>query len=233
MLFLKSLIFGLALFTAVAGNFRITYVLFFGMVAALLYSRPLFSGYNTRYAFLILLVASVLGMEIVAGSIFLLPALFIFSLIFYILLGIKDYLFIKRSRLYFVSALLLFYSIFIIFFLASKSELFFLKYLLVALSSFLLFKEWLSIIGSFHFPPKESIAALVSAFLTSQLLWVVALLPIGFISASNFLLIFVFTLASLLFHYFSGSLSGKAALQHILFFLFLSALIFGSSSWSF
>ena len=232
MLFLKSLIFGLALFTVVEGDVRVIPILFFGMVAALLYSRPLFSQYNTRYAFLILLVAAILGMEIVAGSIFLFPTLLLFSSIFYILLGIKDYLFIKRSRLYFISILLIFYIIFIIFFLANKSELFFLKYFSVILSTFFLIREWLSIIASFHFPSKETIAALVSAFLVGQLLWVVALLPIGFISASNFTLLFVFTLVNLLFHYFSGKISGKLVAQHLLFFLILSAVIFGTSSWS-
>ena len=173
-----------------------------------------------------------LGLKIVSGSLLFWPILLIFSAVFYLLLGIKDYFFVKRARLYFVSTLAIFYSIFNIFFLADKSELFFLKFGLVILAAFILFKEWLAIIPSFHFPEREFIAASVAAFLVAQLLWAVALLPIGFISSANLMLLFVFSAADLLLKHFTGTISKKFIIQHLAFFLVLSALIFWTSNWT-
>ena len=208
-------------------------ILFFTAVAFFLYGRPLFEyRYDTWYAFLTMIAVSVMGMRIVSGSLLILPTLLVFSAIFYFISGIKDYLFVKRARLYFISILILFYSIFIIFFLADKSEFFFLKYVALVFASFLLLREWLAIIPSFHFPKRELISAAAASFIITQLVWVVALLPIGFINASNFMLLLVFILSDLLFKHFMGSLSKEVLIQHLTFFLVLSAIIFWTSQWS-
>ncbi|MBI4992178.1 MAG: hypothetical protein HZB99_03100 [Candidatus Harrisonbacteria bacterium] len=231
-LYLKTLVVGFLLWSVSWRDFQTIPILFFAVIAAIFYIRPFFDGYYTWGAFLIFLIVSILGLKIVFGSILFWPVLFLFLAVFYLLLGIKDYFFVKRARLYFVSILILFYSVFIIFFLAGKSEFFFLKFGLVILASFILFKEWLAIIPSFHFPQREFIAASVAAFLVAQLLWVVALLPIGFISSANLMLLFIFSLADFLLKHFTGAISRKFIFQHSVFFLALSALIFWTSEWT-
>jgi len=198
-----------------------------------LYARPLFEGYYAWRAFLILLVVSLLGMMEVGGSWIALPTLLVFSTIFYILTGIKNYIFVKRARLYFVVMLLLAYSSFIIFFLGDKSSLFPLKYGSLAIAAFLLFREWLAIIPSFHFPKRERIAALVAALALAQLTWVIALFPIGFISSANLMILFTFVIAEFLLKHFTGGVTREFILQHFILFVSLSALILWTSNWSF
>ena len=171
-------------------------------------------------------------MRILENSILFWPGILLFSFIFYLLAGIKNYFFIKRSRLYYLAAILIFYSMFIEFFLADKSEWFLLKYSAAIAATFLLFREWLKIISVFSFPKRELLAATVAAFLIAQLLWVVALLPIGFISSANLMLLFTFVLADFLLKHFTGGISKEFIIQHLVFFAALAALIFWTSSWS-
>lgn len=171
-------------------------------------------------------------MKILADSPFFWSGILLYSYIFYLLIGIKNYLFVKRSRFYYVSAILLFYSIFIEFFLADKSNWFFLKYGAVIAAAFLLFREWLALISAFSFPKRELLAAAVAAFLVAQLLWAVALLPIGFISSANLMLLAVFAIADFLLKHFTGGISKEFIIQHLIFFLALAALIFWTSNWT-
>src|SRR3989344_6159625 len=153
-LFLKSIIFGSLLAWTAAWDFSLPSLFLFILGSVAIYARPLFQNYSTGCAFLVLLPAAILGMRILEGSTLFWPGIFIFSFIFHLLAGVKNYFFIKRSRLYYLAALLLFYSIFIEFFLADKSELFWLKYGAAVFASFLLFLEWLKIISTFSFPQR-------------------------------------------------------------------------------
>ena len=230
-LFLKAAIFAAGLFLIAQSGFGVAAIVVFILVSVALYSRPLFENYSTFYAFLVLLPAAILGMRILERSILFWPGILLFSFIFYLLVGIKNLLFIKRSRLYYVAALLLFYAVFIEFFLVDKSDWFLLKYGAVILAAFLLFREWLTIISAFSFPKRELLAAGVAAFLVAQLLWAVALLPIGFISSANLMLLLVFVPADFLLKHFTGGISREFLIPHLVFFLALSALIFWSSNW--
>lgn len=230
--FLKAALFGLALSFTAAADFPAVPISFFVLFSIWLYSRPLFESIYVWYGFLVLLPVAILGMQILTGTVFNWPGILLFSFIFYLLLGIKNYLVVKRSRLYFVAAILLFYSLFIIFFLADKSEWFLVKYSLAALAAFLLFREWLALIPAFSFPRRELLASAVATLILAQFLWAVALLPIGFISAANLMLLFVFVIADFLLKHFTGGLSREFLVQHLFFFLILVALIFWTSSWN-
>lgn len=232
LLFLKPLVFGSALLLVSWRDFGIIPILLFSSVSLIMYARPILSAtYYTWSAFFALLFASVLGMKILTGTALFLPGLALYSFIFYLILGIKDYFFVKRSRLYYISALLIFYSLFIEFFLADKSQFFLLKYSGMILVLFLLFREWLSIIPSFHFPKRETVAAAVAALVGAQFLWAIALLPIGFISSANLMILLVFTMADFLLKHFTGGISKEFLIQHLFFFLVLSSLIFWTSNW--
>ena len=231
-MFLKSLVFGTALFIVSAADFNLISILFFVLASFSLYSRPLFGGpYNSRHAFIVLLCVSILGMKIMAGSFLFFPGLFLFSFLFFLILGIKEILFVKRSRIYYIAALLLFYALFVIFFLADKSSFYIFKYSGIIVASFLLFREWLAIVSVFHFPKREFISSLVAAFIIAQLLWAVALLPIGFIMASNLMLLFTLILGNFLFAHFTGNLSKDFIIQYSVLFLFLVSLIACFSWW--
>jgi len=197
-----------------------------------MYARPLFSRYQTGFAFIVLIIISLLGMDIVLDSRLFFPALLVFSTIFYVLLGIKGYLFVRRGRLYYFSSLLIFYALFIIFFLSNKSEWFLIKYLGVVIAAFFLFREWLAMITSFNFPKREAVASAIAALLVAQMVWAATILPIGFISAANFMLLLVFALSDFLVKHFTGGISKIFILQHLIFFITIAVFIFLTSAWS-
>lgn len=231
-LFLKTAIFFAALTLAGLGGVSAFKAIFFIALATLMYSRPLLEGYPTKAAFAVLLPASLLSVNFAQGSVFFLPAVIFFSVIFYWIVGIKNFLFIKRSRLYYVSALSLFYAMFSLFFLADKSEYFLFKYGVVIFGSYILFREWLALISKFHFPQRERIAALTGAFLVAQLLWATALLPIGFINSANLMLLFTFVIAELLVNHFVETISKNFLIQLFTFSAVLFALIYWTSAWA-
>jgi len=231
-LFLKILLFGFALLLSASGGFGIFDSLIFIAVAGILYSRPLLEKYPTKSAFLVLLPVAIISLQKLESSSLIFPAVLFFSAIFYLLLGIKNFMFIRRSRIYYVSALLLFYSVFNLFFLADKSELFLLKYGLVFLASYLLLREWLALISTFQYPERERVAALLGAFLILQLLWATALLPIGFLNSANLMLLFTFVIAELLVNHFLGTINRNFLIQHGVFFGILFTIIYWTSSWT-
>lgn len=231
-LFLKTVIFGVFLLACGAGGFGILDSLIFLAVATALYSRPLLEKYPTKSAFLVLLPTAMISLQMIEGTSFVLPAVLFFSVIFYVILGIKNFMFIRRSRLYYVSALMLFYPVFNLFFLADKSELFLVKYSLVFLASYLLLREWLALISAFQYPERERVAALLGAFLILQLLWATALLPIGFLNSANMMLLFTFVIAELLVNHFLGTVNKNFLIQHAVFFGILFAIIYWTSRWT-
>ena len=229
---LKSLAFAVTLFIAVISGFNISAVLFFWLTAFVLYFRPSFIGnYYCRYAFIVLLGVSVLGMRILDSNIFFLPGIILYSFIFYLILGIKEVVFIKRSRVYYILGLLLFYNLFSIFFLADKSELFFFKYIGIIVAVFLIFREWLALISTFHFPKREFIVSVVAALVVAEFLWVTALLPVGFIAASNFMTLLVLIIGNFLVNHFIGGISKEYLVQQIVFLVLISIFIFLTSGW--
>lgn len=231
-MFLKPILFGTFLAAAAFFGFNFIAVLLFWAAASILYFRPSFVGpYYCRYALIVLLSVAVLGMKILSGTIFFWPGIFLYSFIFYLIMGIKEVLFIKRSRIYYVLALLLFYNLFSIFFLANKSELFFFKYIGMILAIFLILREWLSLISTFHFPKREFIASAAATFIVAEFLWATALLPIGFIAASNFMTLSVLIIGNFLFSHFTGGLSKEFLIQQVIFLFLISVLIFLSSGW--
>lgn len=228
----KAVLFGAAL--ALAGYNGVSWfgALLFIAVASVIYVRPFLEGYETKSAFAVLLATSLLAVNVAHGSALFLPLVFFFSLIFYWIVGIKDLLFIKRSRLYYVAALSLFYTMFALFFLSDISEMFLWKYGAVILGTYLLFREWLRLISTFHFPQRERLAALLGAFLIAQLLWATALLPIGFINSADMMLLFTFVIAELLVNHFTGNISKNFLVQLLGISAALFLLIYWTSRWT-
>ncbi len=202
------------------------------ITAAILYFRPFFENYPTKYAFAVLLPLSIALIEFVKGTALFFPSIIVLAVLFYWILGIKDFLFVKRSRIYYAITLSVLYLIFLIFFLSERSEMFLPKYLAVFFASAFLFREWLRLISTFKFPERERVAALLGAFLVVQLLWATALLPIGFLNSANLMLLCTFVIAELLVNHFVKKISKEFLLQLSVFSIALLLLIYWTSSWT-
>ncbi|MDE2001342.1 MAG: hypothetical protein KGI60_02105 [Patescibacteria group bacterium] len=231
-LFLKSLIFGGALAWASAGGFSVAGGTAFAVLAVVMYFSPLAERYPTKGAFAVLLGVAMIAAQFLHETPFWLPMSVVSAALFAAVLGIKEYLFIQRSRIYYVTALGLLYLAYLLFFLSDKSAYFLPKYGAVIIAAYLLFREWLSVISTFQFPKRERVAALVGAFLVAQLLWATALLPIGFLNSATLMLLVTFTIGELLVNYFLQAANRRFLYQLLTVSGILFLIICWTSGWT-
>src|SRR3989344_5321177 len=139
---LKSVVFASLLYLATHSWF---FLLIFAFAAFYFYFRPLFNSRQLLWSFLILFLISVLLLknEFLTQNSWFLVLVIILSILFGLILGIKNLIFIKREPFYYILNGLLFLIVFTLFFISEKSELFFFKYLFTGLAAFLLSREFL------------------------------------------------------------------------------------------
>ena len=226
---LKAAIFGVLLLLGI-GNWLFAVV--FILVSFYLYFRPSLNGSQFILSFLVLLATSLLIIKssfIVYGSLFIVV---FFGFLFFLLLGVKNLIFINRQPFYYLFNGLLLLVIFISFFWSGNSQLFFIKYLLIFFAIAFLFREFLTFsIDGFSNSTKKNLIVYGTAFLVLQLLWAITLLPISFLNAAGLALLIVMILQDFIVHHFSGTMSRQIVLRNVTVFLILSLVIFGASKW--
>lgn len=223
-LVLKSAVFGGFLLFLKLGDFKLLPILFFLWAAFLLSSKAY------QASFLVFLGLAMTTVRILDSHLFLSLAVIFFSLLFYLIVGIKELLIVHRSEWSFFKNLLLFYAIFFLFFLTDKSSWFLVKYLSIFAVSFALLREWLLAYES-AFVKRVNLASLALAFIIIEVLWVTALLPLGPINSANLLVLITYILFSFIAHYFQGQINRKFILKKITIFALLLLLIFVTSGW--
>ncbi len=158
-----------------------------------------------------------------------------FGFLFYLLLGIKNYTFIRRRESYYLLNSLLFLSVFGLFFSADRSGLFVLKQILTGVASFLLFREAFNILTEeehvLSIETSKFATALVFSLMIFQIIWAISILPIGFINSASLALLCVLILEDLAINHWSGTLTRRLMLRDASFFLFMVAIIFVASKW--
>lgn len=97
----------------------------------------------------------------------------------------------------------------------------------------MLFKEFLN----FSVPEasnsrKKSLIAVSIAFLAVEFVWLVSLLPSGFLNAASLILLIILILEDFTVHHFSGTINRQIILRDVTAFLVLSLVILGASNWS-
>ncbi len=235
---LKSVAFALLLYLAIDSWF---FLLIFALTAFYLYFRPLFNSRQLLWSFLILFLISVLVLknEFLTQNPWFLVLIIILSILFGLILGIKNLVFIKREPLYYILNGLLFLITFILFFISEKSELFFFKYLFTGLAAFLLSREFLIFnlgesLESFKLmtPSRRNLTALAFGFLMLQATWTIAVLPLGFLNSASLALLIALILEDFFIEHWSGAMNRKIILRNITLFLVLGLVILGASRWS-
>lgn len=229
--FLGAIIFGLLLLWINKNYSFFPVIVYFGF-AVYFYFYPTFEN-RFLSSFLIILLAPFF---VIYSPIFPIYLLF-FSFLFFLFLGIKNLVFINRYQVYQFLNNFLFFLIFIIFFSADKSQLFFLKYLILFPLSFFILKELLM----WHFSRFESQLQIsvqrISAysatfsFLLGQLVWAIALLPIGFLNLSALMLVFVLASKDLIINHLEGEIDKNSVLKNITMVILFSIVIFAVSRW--
>lgn len=190
---------------------------------------------------IVLLAASLLSIHQInpASAPTLLVVSLYFGILFFILLGVKNLIFIHRTLPYYFLQTFLFTSVFMLFFNSDTSGSFIAAYFLLGAAAFFLLREFIGFnfapaLGLFQTPIaiQGGITAFVFAFLLMELVWVVALLSLGFLNAASFMVLAILLLEDLLLHALGGTLTRQIILRNATFFLCIGLVIFGFSKWT-
>ena len=222
-LLFKALIFLGFLTLVYIGNFSLVPILFFLAIAIILYSKPIFNTFYFWASFLILLVVALNSP----------PSFFIaafYAFLFYIILGLKNLVFINRVNWHQALHLLLFYAMFMLFWGASDETTFLLRLVGVFVASVFLIREFFKV-AAVDFSKQRVVASWVLALLVVEIVWAISWLPIGFLNSAALAFLAVFTLINLTLHHFKGTLNKKIILSAITFFVLFALLIFIASKW--
>lgn len=242
-LFLKTLIFAGFLILVKIGNFGIIPILFFLAASFWLYLNPVLNSSAYLISYAVFLSAALLLVWRLSSEIPFLIFLALVSVLFYLLLGIKNLFFIFRERWYYIFTLALIYFLAALYFLADKSSYFFWKTGGIFLILFLLWREFLNNLfvnaqlgnaGDRKIPARgtTALAASVIALLIIETFWTVSLLPLNFINAANLALLAAFAITDTIRRYFNGRLSRNFILLVISIVSLVTLVIFAASSWS-
>lgn len=219
------------------------FALLFGTLAVIFYFSPILFWKEYLRSFFII---SVLSFIFVDGGKFLgLKWPFLISLafgaLFFLIFGIKNFIFTNRREIYYFLNNALFFLIFLVFlgFSSLESHVFkyFLVFLIIFLGIFILFKEFLNQHKDYCeqnaclFLPRSNLLAVGLAFLTVQFLWVISLLPLGFFNASAFVLVMILAVKDLLVDYIDGVLRRESILKNVTIILVFGLIIFAVSKW--
>ncbi|MBI3638680.1 hypothetical protein HY227_02990 [Candidatus Wolfebacteria bacterium] len=213
----------------------------FAGAACYFYFRKSFNAKKFSASFLALVLGSFLSVKILplGESGWLFSAAVFWSAMFFILLGIKNMVFIRRQPIYFFLNSFLFAGAFILFFIEKKSDFFALNYLLLGVAAYALFKEFLVFNFEISGDParpmvfaRKKLISLIFAFLTLQLVWAISILPIGFLNSASLALLMVLIFQDFSLHNWSGILERKIILRNATIFLIMSLIIFAFSRWA-
>lgn len=188
----------------------------------LLYFQPIFQSLTYFIPLTIFLITALLVVYQTPGHYFW-PAVLFLSLLFYLLLGVKNIFFVTRERLYFLFNLAILYLIFFLFFASAKEFFFIPKLILLFMITMFIFGE----IIRFRRPLVNAVLAL----LLIQFIWAISLLPIGFFQSTNLAFLAVLALSDFTRSYFRQSLTLRRSLRKAILFAALASLILLTSKW--
>ncbi len=219
---IKAVIFGGFLTLAKVGNLGLLPVLFFLFVACFLYLKPLFNPQGQLSVFVLLLAVSILFSELLNDFNFFIIAAAFSSFIFYLIIGIKDLILIKREVWSYFTRLSLILAIAFLFFnsaafsgLPLKSAALFVGYYLVFRGIFV-----------------RSEFSLAASIILLEFSLMARFLPFNSLNAASLVLLGYFLLTDLIKNYLDQTINRRIILVDLTIFLILSLLIFASTRWS-
>lgn len=232
----KALIFSGLLTWAGLGEKRFFPVLVFILAAVFIYFLHILNWRQLFASFFVFLVLSMVFVFYFAPLIshfsFLIPI--IFGFVFFLILGIKNLIFIERSAFYHLLNNLLFFLAFLFFFSQwsiMDSPRFIVRYLLMFAAILFLKKEFLAFLV-LESPRRRLLISAGFAFIVLQVVWAISYLPIGFLNSAALALPLVFVLGNFTIHHFGGSLNRRVVLRNATILIAIIIVISAVSRWS-
>jgi len=162
-------------------------------------------------------------------SLFFIGLFLLFFFSFFLLIGISHFFFKNRFVVYGVFNTAVLLASFVVFFVLFEKSLFWIfPFFIIVL---LLFRESLYFFD-IQFKRRIGVTSAVVAFLTSEMLLITKLMPLGILNGSIFLALFFLLLRDGLIAHFHGNLTTTLLLRQITIFVLLTLIIFSLSQWS-
>ncbi len=239
-LLLKSFIFAVLVnwFLMKGGGFAPS-ILLLG-ISAILYLKPIFNSQAFARSLGVLLAiiiflpqmivaaGALIGYDIIYG--YRLPAVILFFILFWIILGLKELILIHRRWWHLIVSEILFYISAIFYFASPKSNGVVTETIFLATVAFLLFSE----LAEIHTKvPRRyaTVGGLVFALIASEGAWAASLLPIGFLSSANLIAIGGFIFIESLILFYSRKLDIPTIINRFLILFLLAIMILVFSRW--
>ena len=214
---------------------RLIHVFLFVSLALFFYLQPLINFRKLLFSFLVFLTLFLFFVfqqtAPLSHPIFSIMVVFGLSAAFYLILGIKNLIFVDRRSFYFLLNNLLLFLIFLFFF-SAESHFSLLNYFLFFAAVFLITGEFLRFLIAGQSSQQRLLFSAFFAFLALQFVWVITFLPVGFLNSAALALFFVFVLGDFVIHHLSGTLNRFLILRDITILIVITILVFAASRWS-
>lgn len=221
-LLLRTALFGLALFWFRGGLYSPLKLVALIFVFLLLYLRPIINSSKYWASGLSLILLIILVPRIGDTSGFYLNLLMVLGA--YMLLGVKNLVFIKRSHVYQLLHMLIFFG------LTSLTMLGLISPIIYFISTFFLFKEFYSLRADID----KNVSSLVSAIesmISVQMVWATSFFSATFIIGASFITLVATAFHNLFLLHTEQALNKQNLYKQFLIFGIVSVLVAAFSAW--
>lgn len=218
-LLLKAALAALGVYLLRETSSSIAALLLFSLVFLAIYFRPPLNNRKFLVSALSLLTLPVL-LPPVAGILEWL-LLILWGIVFFLLLGVKNLIFLRRQGNYETVHILLVFSIGVLYLLGLLPLI---PQILLFIALFFLVKEFYFILAP-PYPQRLILAAVVETLLLVEIAWILSFLSINFLAGAALLALVTFIFHDLILHHFQGTLSRQIILRNVTLFTILSILL--------
>lgn len=238
-LLLQSTLFVVTLTLAVAKGGFFWGALYFGF-ALYWYFRSPFDRDTFLYSFFVLtlyayLVASFLYRATEASGSPGMPSVVLvaafFGVLFFLLLGIKEFVLLRRQAIFNALSGALYFFVSGMFFAVDKSsaDTFILHSLLSAATFYLLIRESIDFFMEDSPRRKKDVLAIGFTLLVAEFFSIASMLPVGFLNSAALIVLIVFVLEDLAYYHLKGTLDRQIVLNNATILIVCLLFIFATS----
>ncbi|MDP3901605.1 MAG: hypothetical protein Q8Q37_01345 [bacterium] len=227
----KALLFGGLLLLVKVSAFSWGSVVLFLAVSLFLYGQPIFNTFVFLSSFFVSLLLSLVIIAEIDNSFWLSLAIILMGFVFYIILGLKNLVLIRRKEWHYFLQVILFYLLFLILFFSNALDFEVIKISAIFLISLLLIKE---LFGT-QLPKtvgRRLLFVWLDSLLISQFIWFLSLWPIGFISLATISILMTFLLIDITLRYCQDNFNRRWLWERALISSLLVTIICLTSRWS-
>lgn len=209
-------------------QFSVISVLLFLFFTALFYIQPIFHTSSLLFSFIsFAILALMLPGKFTAGSA---VVALLFACMFYIIVGVKNLILIRRREWYYLLFLSLNYLALFLFFSADSGTSFWLKSLLFFIFSAGIGREFLRF-QEIGVTKIHKVSVFVVALIEIEFLWVVSMLPFSPAYCASFMTALIFSFAEITQRYMRGTLSAQFIRLSVSILALLMFVMFFFSNW--